>query len=194
MKALPFTIAGWLALAGAAAADSAVTTAIVNLRNGPGTDHAVLARVPAGARVEIIDCGGGWCEAEWDGRAGFVNESFLDREAGLPTRAGSWQPGNALTEWGEPFPIYREEPARPAQAAVPHGAGVYGLAGTPEPAREPVTTGSIARPPDGLAAGRPAPARPAQATRSDKGQPRAGAAQPPQSLAPPPPAKPATGN
>src|SRR5262245_23833734 len=46
--------------AGVAAAAPAVSETDLNMRSGPGTDHAVIDVIPAGATVEVLDCAGTW--------------------------------------------------------------------------------------------------------------------------------------
>jgi len=55
-----------------------VATGSVNLRTGPGTNHARIAVIPAGAPVNIIRCGG-WCEVIYAGRRGWASASYIAR-------------------------------------------------------------------------------------------------------------------
>ncbi len=71
--------AGFLLIsAGAAAAAPALVTSDLNLRRGPGTNFGVLTVLPGGATVNVLDCGGGWCEVAWRGGAGYASRSYLD--------------------------------------------------------------------------------------------------------------------
>jgi len=60
-------------------AEAAVTTttANLNLRRGPGTNHRVITTIPAGSRVDIHSCGKTWCYLSWAGHRGFSNGFFL---------------------------------------------------------------------------------------------------------------------
>jgi uncharacterized protein YraI len=66
--------------AGAAAAAPAVVESGLNLRSGPGTGYAVVATMPAGARVDARDCSGSWCRVSYDGTAGYASRAYLDIE------------------------------------------------------------------------------------------------------------------
>jgi len=48
----------------------------VNLRSGPNNDAAVVAVVPAGRNVEVVDCTQ-WCEVVYDGWQGFIYRKFV---------------------------------------------------------------------------------------------------------------------
>ena len=43
-----------------------------NLRQGPGTNFGVIMTVPGGSVVEVIRCGGEWCNVMADGRPGYM--------------------------------------------------------------------------------------------------------------------------
>jgi hypothetical protein len=49
----------------------------VNLRSGKGTNHSVIATIPANSEVKVIKVDGDWCEVEFNGKKGYVNSSFL---------------------------------------------------------------------------------------------------------------------
>ncbi|WGS20568.1 MULTISPECIES: SH3 domain-containing protein [unclassified Bradyrhizobium] len=66
--------------AGAAMAAPAVVESSVNLRNGPGTEFAVIATLPAGATVNATDCAVGWCRVSYDGEEGYASRAYLDIE------------------------------------------------------------------------------------------------------------------
>jgi uncharacterized protein YraI len=66
-----------LLFSGAAFAYPAVVTNDLNLRAGPSTAERVIATMPQGTTVDIIECRGSWCELEWRGRVGFASRNFL---------------------------------------------------------------------------------------------------------------------
>jgi hypothetical protein len=49
----------------------------VNMRAGPSNSQAVVATIPKGSRVEVIDCRA-WCEVIFTGQRGWVYKSFID--------------------------------------------------------------------------------------------------------------------
>jgi hypothetical protein len=78
------------------AIDQGKTTTAVNLRLGPGTEHASLAVLAAGAPLNILADTGDWLRVDASGLEGFVNERFVARDthavpAGL-TGAGAADP------------------------------------------------------------------------------------------------------
>lgn len=67
----------------AALAASATATTNANIRNAPG--GAVVGLLRRGETVDILGCGGGWCELD-DG--GFVAASLLRRDGGSDVGVG----------------------------------------------------------------------------------------------------------
>jgi uncharacterized protein YraI len=55
------------------------------LRAGPGSTFSVIGHMPAGTKVEVTDCTGGWCRVDFNGIAGFVGTPDL----GTAGRIGS---------------------------------------------------------------------------------------------------------
>jgi uncharacterized protein YraI len=55
-----------------AAAAPARVASNTNLREGPGTEHGIVATVPGGNIVNVINCSGEWCNVTWRGRAGYL--------------------------------------------------------------------------------------------------------------------------
>jgi uncharacterized protein YgiM (DUF1202 family) len=50
----------------------------VNVRNGPGTQYAVIGQMFANQSVSVASCGGGWCQIYLaGGGAGFVAQSYI---------------------------------------------------------------------------------------------------------------------
>jgi uncharacterized protein YraI len=47
------------------------------LRAGPGSTFSVIGHMPAGTKVEVTDCTGGWCQVGFNGIAGFVGTADL---------------------------------------------------------------------------------------------------------------------
>jgi uncharacterized protein YraI len=71
-----------LLFSGAAFAYPAVVTNDLNLRAGPSTANRVIATMPEGSIVDVIDCRGSWCEVEWRGRVGWASRNFLAERVG----------------------------------------------------------------------------------------------------------------
>ncbi len=50
----------------------------LNMRSGPGSDHEVIAVVPKGAALTVLeDAGDGWYRAEYGGAEGFVSKDYV---------------------------------------------------------------------------------------------------------------------
>ena len=118
-----------LLAAGPAFADPAYVPSTVNLREAAGTGKPVLAKIPAGSRLEVTNCGD-WCEVEWQGQKGFAIATALDRSGRVraprtaarppPRQAAPAPASGAYVEDDEYVPI-----APPAVYAAP-GPYYYG--------------------------------------------------------------------
>lgn len=49
----------------------------VNFRKGPSLQSSVIARLPVGSTIRIIEHGADWCKAEVDGTVGYISTWFL---------------------------------------------------------------------------------------------------------------------
>ena len=49
----------------------------VNVRNGPGTNYAVIGQMYAQQSVSVASCGGGWCQVYLTNGSGFVAQSYI---------------------------------------------------------------------------------------------------------------------
>lgn len=64
-------------LSGAQQNRGEITAGPLNLRAGPGTDHAILDQLPAQASVLILQDKGEWLRIEAQGKEGFVHRDFV---------------------------------------------------------------------------------------------------------------------
>lgn len=62
-----------------ASAEAAIThvTHNLNLRAGPDTSYHPMAIIPAGAAIDVLDCGAVWCHVHWASHLGYVNGYYL---------------------------------------------------------------------------------------------------------------------
>ncbi len=67
-----------LALGGSALAAPGTAVSTVNLRTEANTSSAIVAKIPAGARVDVGDCAAGWCAVAYQGKSGFTIQTSLD--------------------------------------------------------------------------------------------------------------------
>ena len=105
-------------------ARSAVVTAKVNLRSGPGTDSEVVTTIPAGSTVHVADCGE-WCAVTWNGHRGYAIARNLGPGALRQAGAYPGQPGYADDYELEP-PVVYGAPGYYAPPAVVYGPAYYG--------------------------------------------------------------------
>ncbi len=56
---------------------AATTTSHLNLRGGRGMDFSIIAQIPRGATVPVLDNSGYWVEVEYAGIAGFVGGAYF---------------------------------------------------------------------------------------------------------------------
>jgi uncharacterized protein YraI len=64
----------------AAGSANAATLTVENrsvVRAGPGSTFSVIGQMPAGTKVEVTDCTGGWCQVNFNGITGFVSTPDL---------------------------------------------------------------------------------------------------------------------
>ena len=73
--------------ASVALAAPATTTANVNMRQGPGTQYAVISTLPAQAGVDVEGCENGWCKVSYSGGSGWVSEPYLQGLSNPPVIA-----------------------------------------------------------------------------------------------------------
>lgn len=62
-----------------ALASPGMTTTAVNMRIGPGTQHAVITAIPPSQPVTIVGClpGVTWCDVVWANYRGWVSGSYI---------------------------------------------------------------------------------------------------------------------
>ena len=80
---------------GAAAAGPALVTANLNLRQGPGTNFAVITTIPGGSTVNVGACTGEWCSVSFGSRGGYVLARNLDMDGPAPVGVA---PGAVVVE------------------------------------------------------------------------------------------------
>lgn len=85
MKIVSLSLLTGLALAGtlaSAAAQTAVSLDLANLRSGPGTGYAVITTVPQNAPLNVLRCRNSWCRVSWQGQTGYIAASLVGRTTG----------------------------------------------------------------------------------------------------------------
>ena len=107
-----------------AAATPALATHEVNMRQGPGTNYPVVATIPGGSNVEVINCYGEWCSVTWNGQSGYAVARNLDQGQGAPPDAGGQPPPPGAGAPPPPpgGPGGPPPPGAAAQAPYPPGA------------------------------------------------------------------------
>src|SRR5437762_14083868 len=68
-----------IALLSSAAAKAAIThvTHNLNMRSGPDSTYHPVAIIPAGAAIDVLNCGSVWCHVHWASHLGYVNGYYL---------------------------------------------------------------------------------------------------------------------
>ena len=51
----------------------------LNLRQGPGTSHAIVTYMPASADIAVHRCERQWCELSFDGAVGYAHQDYIDQ-------------------------------------------------------------------------------------------------------------------
>jgi hypothetical protein len=108
-------VAGVLAFSGAAWALAAVTTADVNVREGPGTRYSIITAIPANTPVDVEGCQSGWCLANIDGLRGWISERYLSGLVSPPVIAPIIIPYPVHFDWvhWRYYPYYTRYHHRP---------------------------------------------------------------------------------
>ena len=84
-KRLVLSACAVVLLSASALAKPGVATTTVNLRAEANTTSEVLAKIPAGGRLDVGDCNDGWCAVTFQGKSGFAIQTALDA-SGRPRR------------------------------------------------------------------------------------------------------------
>jgi uncharacterized protein YraI len=97
--------AGVLVLsAGLAAAVPARVETDLNLRSGPGTDHAIIGTLFAGSVVDAGACAGSWCVVTMANIQGYASRAYLALGADAPAVAVA--PGASVVYDDEPLEAF----------------------------------------------------------------------------------------
>jgi hypothetical protein len=120
--------AGAIVLASAigAAAKPGVATSTVNLRADPNTASEIVAKIPAGSRVEVGECNDGWCAVSYGGKSGYSIATSLDTTGRAPPRRAVRRPppGPGYAYEDDDDDVVVRGPAPPGYVRVP-GPGAY---------------------------------------------------------------------
>ena len=126
-KRLVLSACAILLLSASAFARPGVATTTVNLRAEANTTSEVLAKMPAGARLDVGDCNDGWCAVTFQGKSGFAIATAIDasgRPRAVRRAPPPGGPGYDPDDDYEPVaPGYRPYPVAPP--AVVYGQGPY---------------------------------------------------------------------
>lgn len=118
IKKLSFAGVLLLGTAGIAAAAPAIVESDLNLRAGPSTGYGVVAVMPGGASVDVLNCTGSWCRVGFGGTVGYASRSYLDVGG-----AAYAAPVYAAPVYG---PVYEEPYYRaPYYAGPAFGVGIH---------------------------------------------------------------------
>jgi|KBSSwiStaDraftv2_1062776.scaffolds.fasta_scaffold474557_2 uncharacterized protein YraI len=125
-KRLVLSVCAVVLLSTSAFALPGVAVTTVNLRAEANTTSAVLAKMPAGARLEVGDCKDGWCAVTFQGNSGFAIQTALD-VSGRPRTVRRAPPGAGPVDGYVPVaPGYRPYPVAPPAVVYAPGPYFYG--------------------------------------------------------------------
>jgi uncharacterized protein YraI len=92
-----------------AVAEPVMVGSQLNLRSGPGAAFAVVAKMAAGAKVEVQRCNGNWCQVTFAGRKGYANRALLvssdsyasasPQPSAMPTEPRITSTGPLIWQW-----------------------------------------------------------------------------------------------
>jgi uncharacterized protein YraI len=83
-------VAGWLVGSMSLAAAAPVVLATnLKLRTGPGLNFGIVTVMPAGATLDVVSCGPGWCGVSFGGHAGFADSRYLGAGGPAPVAAAA---------------------------------------------------------------------------------------------------------
>lgn len=124
---LAFATAAAVLFSASAFADPIASPA--NVRSGPSPKWPVIASLPAGTDVQVIDCGGGWkrdwCRVQAGNVKGFVAAGVLGTR-GRNVVVATVQTNTDVNLYKGPGPKYRVLAKIPENTTVNQGACVYG--------------------------------------------------------------------
>ena len=126
-KRLVLSACAVVLLNASAAALPGVAVTTVNLRAEANTASAVLAKMSAGARLDIGDCKDGWCAVTFRGRSGFAIQTALDASGRARVIRRAPPPGAIPDDDFVPVaPGYRPYPVAPPAVVYAPGPYFYG--------------------------------------------------------------------
>lgn len=82
---------------------ASVNVPVLNLRSGPGQEHAVLAKLLRGAIVTVVEQNGAWYRVTSDQGEGWVSARLVTPVSSAPSEGQSPSPGGLLSDfetWG----------------------------------------------------------------------------------------------
>jgi hypothetical protein len=107
---LSVALLGLVLVVGSAEARQGTTTTELSLRAAPSSNTELLLTMPAGAKVSVGACSGGWCKVTWNSYSGYAPKSGLAIAATAPRPASHRGAVNGAE--GELWPILPPYPYR----------------------------------------------------------------------------------
>jgi len=103
-------LAGAFVLSTNSLAAPGFASADVNMRTGPGTHCSVITMIPAGAPIQVFECGS-WCKVGYAGTYGFVSASYVGGGYTDPAPRAYYQPVPVYETPLYEAPSYDQNPA-----------------------------------------------------------------------------------
>ena len=78
-----------------------VTASSLNLRSGPATTFAIIATIPGGSLVQVLETDSGWSKVVWEGNTGWCSAAYLTPVAsgGVAEAMSRAQSGVGFSYW-----------------------------------------------------------------------------------------------
>jgi len=89
-----------------AAAAPVVLATNLKLRTGPGLNFGIITVMPAGATIEVVSCGPGWCNVNFGGQGGFADSRYLGAGGPVPVAVAAPVVVAAAPVVVAPYPYY----------------------------------------------------------------------------------------
>ena len=98
MRKKVFSLAVGVLLLSAGAVSAATLTDNLNLRSGPGISSDIIAAMPAGSDVRVLNCGRSWCRVAFNDTTGYASRRFIS--SGGPVYAAASSTGVVAPAYG----------------------------------------------------------------------------------------------
>lgn len=101
----------------------------LNVRSGPGTNHAKVGSLAYGSKIKVLSKSNGWAHIKYSGKDAYVSESYITQVGDGTTvgdGAGTWEVGDSVIANGVPqYTSYGD--GSPGSAVTNYKTSITGL-------------------------------------------------------------------